>query len=670
MSSLLQELQHQLDGKQEQIESLMAEKTQIEEELDKREQKIKQLQENYITYEEVNDVRAEDTEKIQELNRELTKRKEEIDEQNEKIEQLSKDLQVKTQNLQKLVNTELWSKNKEIAKLHNHMTANQSQDRNRNKSELTQECVISQFNTLIKELNDIGIRVDFSEDIVQLNYHDGNNSINVKTITSYVQKLTAQKNELEKDVEYLKWLKLIARPETKSDNSQIVTEKTKEYCDLLRTHLKDLVEFMKEMLKGANQTTEIERKKIMLDLLASSKIISEDLVQAIESASPKILSIEDLCTCKEGQQLIRSQAAIIVDELQHGIRESAQSDSETFSEPDRSVSLARMGLPEMQPLSQGRTRFSKYTKTFSDSEDSMDYIPYHKTYQNDLNDVDAGHQLQELRETNNQLYSELNTLRNEITGKSSSSIVDEKLLPLINKLEKSQNYCEKLQNLFERRMHDGYSIKKEKQNNARKAQLEKKIIDVENMAVEIAQQKCELLQYKESTEKKTSEMILALNIENDALRTRVKKLEEENDLMRSNISTVTKDLDRLTLAHSQILVENTKLTNEKLRLEQELRKSDTKYELTIRSLQEKFNKDVSDLNQMNDLQRTRMQELETANKELRRRVVCETSDSAPSSSGVSSVPTESNLKQPCDDILQEFHSYNVSEYSNFTFVCQ
>lgn len=141
---------------------------------------------------------------------------------------------------------------------------------------------------------------------------------------------------------------------------------------------------------------------------------------------------------------------------------------------------------------------------------------------------------------------------------------------------------------------------------------------------------------------------------------KIKRLEEENEGAKVTISNLTKELDHLTLLHSQILVENTKLTNEKLRLEQEVRKSECRYETTVRNLQDKFNKEAIDLNQINESHRMRMQELEAANKELRRHVVvCEASDSAPSSSGVSSVPTEAALKQTCDDIIQEYHSYNV-----------
>lgn len=62
---------------------------------------------------------------------------------------------------------------------------------------------------------------------------------------------------------------------------------------------------------------------------------------------------------------------------------------------------------------------------------------------------------------------------------------------------------------------------------------------------------------------------------------------------------------------------------------------------------------------MNESHRTRMQELEASNKELRRHVVaCEVSDSAPSSSGISSMPHEVNAKHTFEDITN-YHGYHV-----------
>lgn len=59
--------------------------------------------------------------------------------------------------------------------------------------------------------------------------------------------------------------------------------------------------------------------------------------------------------------------------------------------------------------------------------------------------------------------------------------------------------------------------KENKQNCIRKTQLEKKINDVEQMASEISKQKTEFLQYKENSERKTTETLLILNKENESV---------------------------------------------------------------------------------------------------------------------------------------------------------
>ncbi|XP_043252265.1 centrosomin isoform X1 [Colletes gigas] len=689
------DMEAKINDLRDQVETIKAEKSRLEKQIEvkseelqgrlqDREQKIQVLETEKQTMKEQLQDKADELEKLKEttrnepespteredLLRELKLRDVEIEEKNRKIDQLTKELQVKTQNLQQLVNTELWSKNKEIAKLHNHMTASHGHERSRNKSDIVQESASSQLSTLIKELNDIGIKVTFTNEVIQLNYVDGNKLIDVKTMTDYVQKLVTQKNELEKEVDYLKWLKLVSMPDiaTEMDGyGDNQTERANKYCELLRTHLKDLVKFMKEMLKSVDHADTIgnKHKKIVLDVLMSSKILSDDFVNALEGISINDIpfSLEGMNARSFDNSVKKSRSENLLSATKH--QASTQSDSEAFSEPDRTVSMARIGLQETQQKSLSRSRFSKYTKTFSDSEDSLEYVPYHKTYQNDLNETEASNHIQELKETNALLYTELSALKNELhTQVSFDCAFNEKISPLIVKLEKSQKFCEKLQSSLDRRMHEIHALKKEsKQNNICRAQLEKKLVDLESMATEMNKQKAELMQYKENTDKKTADMLVTLNRENETLRARIKKLEEENEDAKATILTVTKELDHLTLTHSQILVKNTKLTNDKLRLEQEIRKSENRCDMTVRSMHDKFNKEISDLNQINESHRVRLHELEIANKELRRHVaMCDASDSAPSSSGVSSLPTDAIIKQTCEDIMQEYQSYNNSQY--------
>lgn len=77
------------------------------------------------------------------------------------------------------------------------------------------------------------------------------------------------------------------------------------------------------------------------------------------------------------------------------------------------------------------------------------------------------------------------------------------------------------------------------------------------------------------------------------LRARIKQLEEETETAKTTIFTLRKELEHLTLSHSEIFVENSKLMNDKLRLEQEIRKMESRYDVTVRSLHDKFSKEVS-----------------------------------------------------------------------------
>lgn len=346
----------------------------------------------------------------------------EIEEKNRKIEQLTKELQVKTQNLQKLVNTELWSKNKEIAKLHNHMTASYNPDRSRNKLEAVQESGSSQLTSLIRELGEIGIKATFVNETARLNYINGDGTVDMKTLSEYVCKLTSQKNDLEKEVDYLKWLKLVSRPDIgmEIDGCDDDSEWAKKYCELLRTHLKDLMKFMREMLKNAERadTAGTEHKKMVLDVLLNSKMLSDDFVRALDDVSAQDGMI---CNDRLESSVKKTRPEDVTEVVKN---QASQSDSEAFSEPDRTVSMARIGLQETQHKTPSRSRFSKYSaKTCSDSEDSTDYVPYYKIYQSDLNDLDTSHQIQELKETNNMLYSELSALRNDLVTKVSFDCV-------------------------------------------------------------------------------------------------------------------------------------------------------------------------------------------------------------------------------------------------------
>lgn len=89
---------------------------------------------------------------------------------------------------------------------------------------------------------------------------------------------------------------------------------------------------------------------------------------------------------------------------------------------------------------------------------------------------------------------------------------------MIEKTKQSQKMCENLQSILDKKMFDSRSLKKfSKQHSLKKSQLEKKLVDVESMALEISKQKSELVEYKENLDRRTSELLIGVNRENESV---------------------------------------------------------------------------------------------------------------------------------------------------------
>ncbi|XP_011495144.1 PREDICTED: centrosomin [Ceratosolen solmsi marchali] len=639
------ELLDRLQDKDLKIESLQYEKNFIKDQLQTQNEELYKLKEICNRINE----KSKDLINIDDLRKELIEKNLELEERKNQIDHLTKELLIKTQNLQQLVNTELWSKNKEIAKLHNHITSFRYLGKIMNKSDITEYSAIYQLNALIKELNNIGIQVSLMNDIIQLNYINSDKSKNVLTITNYIHKLVIQKNELEKEVDYLKWLKFISKPINKIDNEicNSIGNGNKHYY-VLKSQLKKLVKFMNDMLKSTDQTIDIvnSRQKIVFDVLINSKTFSDNFMNTFEGII--FNESNNGANFDKVDRIVRTDRMGESDNfIEYRPQFLTTSNSETFSKSDKMVLLAKMDLLNIEKKFIDKPISCKFLETFSDSGNSINYYTCHGIYQSDVN------------EKNNFLYSELNVLRNGMIKNIFDDVKKTKLSMLLTEIKNACGYCEKLQNTIAKEILKCPSFKKEGKQNSHKIQLGNKHLDVENISIVNSNQKVELFQYKNNTDRKANNTI---NSENEVLRAKIMKLDEENKETKTIILRLTKELDHLTLNHSQILVENTKLTNEKLRLEQDIRKSENGYDIRIQTLRNKFYKEVSDLNQINELYKAKIQELEIINKKIQRNViVCETSDSTPSSSGISSFPFNISTKQICEDI----HEYNTHKKSHY-----
>ena len=215
------------------IECLECERNAIRDELEDTKDELNKIKNEYDALVARLDAPLHSEIDVEELKQELQKSNQMLQQKNEMVKKLDSDLQMKTQNLQQLVNTELWSKNKEIAKFHNHITASQD---NTN----------SQLSMLIKVLSEVGIQVKFANNIVQLNYVNGDKQFDVVSLADYIQQLIVQRNNLVEE-DYLRFAEF--ENNFSESDCTIIIKRNKWYCELLRSHLKDIMRYFKGMLK-------------------------------------------------------------------------------------------------------------------------------------------------------------------------------------------------------------------------------------------------------------------------------------------------------------------------------------------------------------------------------------------------------------------------------------
>lgn len=403
-----QDLHGRLQDKDERIDFLEREKMNIREELHNKTVELVKLKEAYhrVKGQLEGYCNLMDLSSREKLQKELRLRENELKDKNTVIEQLTRELNVKTQNLQKLVNTELWSKNKEIAKLHNYMSSSQE----KGKSDLGDSAAI-QLAALIKALTEVGIDVKINDQAIQLSYSGNSETIDLHSLSNCIQRLNEEKSKLENDVDYKRWVKTIASSQVDDVvGCEDKAEKTKKHCELLRSHLKSLVKIISDTLKNAEVNSNSEEfKKIIIDALVSSNILTPDFINALQESQ-----VDKDCSDDFLEILGNSRSQLF----------AAHSDSEAFSEPDRMVSQARMGFHEPHQSNFPRSRYPKYSNTLSDSEDSVDfeYLAHHKIHQADGAETMDSH-IRELKETNSALHSELSALRHDFVTKAMSDSV-------------------------------------------------------------------------------------------------------------------------------------------------------------------------------------------------------------------------------------------------------
>lgn len=191
-----------------------------------------------------------------------------VEDKDKKIEQLESEVRKHTQNLQGIVNTELWEKNREIEKLQNRL-ADRIKLKDEEISKLEKELMGKdmQLKILKDKIEELGIHINLPCSLLSFPYDDANEIPEEVSVLKEQLKISIEKSKyLQKTVEDLTQ-KIRNTPERESESKlhEIKSENTRlqqeldrsekcrlelgNLCVLLTTRLEELAHFLDTLLK-------------------------------------------------------------------------------------------------------------------------------------------------------------------------------------------------------------------------------------------------------------------------------------------------------------------------------------------------------------------------------------------------------------------------------------
>lgn len=303
-------------------------------------------------------------------------------EKNQEIEKLREELRKRTQNLQGLVNKELWEKNREIEKL--SQIINNLQTQQRQQRSLDNSFFVDNNNSLTQGFTSFN-ETRFNE-IMEMNQKAQSK------INSLVQKLcNSQKQVSQKDVDQLQ--AELKNLNEKHEACENVRKGVVELCGVLTERLEELTGFLNSLLQQADIVALLgeEKGKSLRKALDRSLDLSRSLnisrlslpgdqslihlgnLTSLGLLDCSVLSNIDhsgnfslIADLKSEVESLKSQLAekninqSIAKSSRKKSSESSKridlvSDSEEWSEPDRNVSMARIGLEKSSVSAESAT---------------------------------------------------------------------------------------------------------------------------------------------------------------------------------------------------------------------------------------------------------------------------------------------------------------------------
>ncbi|XP_032586201.1 centrosomin isoform X3 [Drosophila mojavensis] len=546
------------------------------------------------------------------ISRSLKQRYEkQIEDQDELIKQLQSEVKKKTANLQNLVNKELWEKNREVERLtklvsgkqHSQQTVEHSGDDSTAGTDLQQSFTEADFVKAVKRNQLLQRKVD-----VLLQRLDGAQE-DSKLVSQLKHELQSAQLNMENAN---KWRLECA------DVCSVLTNRLEELAGFLNSLLKHkdvlgvlaadrrhamrrAVDRSLDLSKSLNMTLSITGVSLADQSLAQLSKLSEMLYNnEPDECNHTYNSHEDLQTAKASKAEARKERRSLPLPQQ---QPDNQSESEAWSEPDRKVSLARIGLEDTSNSVAGEKHHSESdseghactTNTIKQERRSeriaqlealiaqrderllqaqCQLVEADNRYkQEQLRVLELSQQLEQLRIQNDVLHADLRAIgcQEEQQLEELQALIEQKT----QQLEQLQVEHKRLQadaQITELELQEAHQqiLAVQKENQTKLAEYQLEISERLEAQQRLQQQELErnwvaLAKYEE-LKSQLAQLQSSLEFYQDNEK-ELKQTLVENEL---SARALKKELDESTLQASKAIMERTKAYNDKLQLEQRL----------------------------------------------------------------------------------------------------
>ncbi|XP_044727228.1 centrosomin isoform X2 [Chrysoperla carnea] len=596
-----------------------------------------------------------------------------VDKRGKEIERLEEELRKRTGNLQELVNKELWDKNREIERLQKRIR-------------LILDEKESEIQALRLELQDKDKTIDGSgdgsstrmhEEIIELKNANTSLKIQIEDLKDKIH------NTPERDTEKLR--SEIQKVEKDYKMCLKTKQEALDMCSLLTSRLEELALFLKALLKHKSVLgfLGIENQSIIKDVVDKSLDLSRNLSMSISiNEDASLLQMSSITSVLDSNRLSllkflhtldnenelgfstslqdidplnitlnNSNSTIFNKSLMHLLNRSKcelprekspikshekskinheldQSESEAWSEPDRSVSLARIGLVDesikVSPVSRNRNKYQTTFITESSSEDISNIRTPQKRSSEERSSVKRN-LFGECKHNSSTLQEEVIKLQNMLKEKEQEVLLTQcEMIQKDNQLQTDKlKLAEQYEELKKQRADALLSVNEAEEKVKRAVEqrqiTEEQLDKLSKMIEDLLHQKANLSIELESQIQKSQETIELLQQERDnALK---EAAEAQKRAESAFVDVKLSEMRLTTLEKSYNLLKNEFDEQLNLKMKETEEKWNNKYENLDKESKQKLNElqhKCEECHVSKDAYNEKLKELETASNEIER----------------------------------------------------